>query len=102
MAYVVIALLLAVLGVTLVTGTTKKKRTRSGTQRLSVDMPPEVRVKIQALADENGHDSVAELLSHALTLYDIVAEEHIFGSKVFIRHQDGTEVPIDFYPKKRT
>ena len=66
-------------------------RVSSARVRLSFDMPVPVRQHIQSLADRAHSGNKAELVRHALAIYETLVEHHADGGLVVLRSADGGE-----------
>lgn len=57
--------------------------------RLNLEMPVEVRSRLEEIKDRTRADSLAEVIKRALSLYGYVMDEKQTGHKLFLRGPEG-------------
>jgi len=65
--------------------------------RLNLDMPAEVKEKIEALRDANGIESLSEVVRRALAVYELVMSQQAAGTAIVFKPKEGPEQHIRFF-----
>lgn len=65
--------------------------------RLNLDMPAEVKEKIEALRDVNGIENLSEVVRRALAVYELIMSEQEEGAAIVFKKKDGKEQNIIFF-----
>ena len=65
--------------------------------RLNLDMPVEVKEKIEALRDTNGIESLSEVVRRALAIYDLVMSAQAEGTAIIFKPKEGPEQHMRFF-----
>ena len=59
------------------------------TARVQLELPPRSMDRLKSIRDKTEATSYAEVLKHALQVYEDMIREHEEGGEFFVRRQDG-------------
>ena len=60
-------------------------------KRLSLDLTPQVKLRIENLRDITEAESITEVIRRALACYELLCEAQASGKSIFIRDANGEE-----------
>ena len=60
-------------------------------KRLSLDLTPQVKLRIENLRDITEAETITEVIRRALASYELLCEAQASGKSIFIRDVDGEE-----------
>lgn len=63
-------------------------------RRLSLDLTPQVKARIENLRDITEAESITEVIRRALASYELLCEAQASGKSIFIRDSNGEESSI--------
>jgi len=75
-------------------GETKKRRRK---MRLNLDMPVNVRRRMEELKVETDSDSLAEVIRRSAALYDFMITHKKDGFEAILRDEEGNEKLVEFF-----
>lgn len=71
-----------------------KSKTNSKRKRLSLDLTPQVKRRIENLREITEAESLTEVIRRALASYELLCEAQVSGKSILVRDVDGTESTV--------
>jgi len=68
----------------------KANNTKTKKSRLNLSLAPKVRDRMELLQDETGAQTITEVVSRALAVYDFLVTQRKSGAKIMIQDDEGT------------
>lgn len=63
--------------------------------RLNLDLPEEVKERLEVIREQTHADSMSEVIRRALAVYDFLSIEKLNGATLIVRGADGSEKQLE-------